>query len=427
MRTALFLAGLCAALLPIGAANADKGGQWTRCRSLSQAEAVFIGTVQDVKPVTTGLSGVTFAVDQVIRGSLPKTVRMNISGLRDQCVRGKPLAVGDQLLLSAFGSVATGRPLFASCADAVPAANAAADIAFARAAHKRTTGTVEGTLRLYGDLHSSRLGAPRGNVEIRARGTSHATRTKADGSFRLELPPGEYTLEPKDRDPGLVQADPNYYYAAVKIYAQSCADLDVAQVWNGRIRGRLVDHRGKPAAGVIVRTIDLRYPIPESEGERSTPYAVTDANGNYEIAQIPEGKHLVAVSVPFNAERPIPGTYYPGVADSTSARTIYVGLGKLVTGIDFKLRAPQPMHRILGAFTRAGAAVSYHGYFRLTNAREHRTTRIDMGGSYGFDVLEAAGADVTIQVCQGRDGTGPCSREVTLKVTGDLSVSVEVP
>lgn len=422
MRTALLLCAV--AILPARTGEADRMAPLTRCQVLSTGEALFTGTIQRLRPSRSrAFHEIELSVDEVLRGSLGRTVVLHMYGDKDRCAGGE-LAPGERFLISARRDLAAPhQPMSATCRETRRVADAADDIAFARWMERRKTGTLEGKVVLNADPHRRVPGVPRAGVEVRAAGTRYAARTNSDGLYRMELPPGTYKLEVKETDPALV---PTYWVSTVEITARTCAELNLSQTWNGRIRGRIFDHLGKPAAGVPVRALDVKHPIPTSLAHAVGPDTATDERGNYELARVPAGTYYVGAAVPFDPENPIPSTYYPGPATSSAGKAaqIQVARGKLVTGIDFKLRAPQKLLPIKGTVTRQSRNTAV---VRITNARERRSSQIQIEVDDTFEVREAAGAEVTLQACNGTYGQHSCGKAVTLTLDAERQITLDLP
>lgn len=381
MRTALLL-GCLAMLLPLaGTAEADEslGGthgnsQPAPCERLSRP-VLFLGTIRDVKQKASERYEATFTVDEVLRGKLGPTVVVHLAGDKGRCAGGS-VAVGEKFLISTWESTAgVQRELtHVSCSGVWHGENAISELAYAKGAASRKTGTLEGTVAVLDAPYHNGQVQPRANVVVRVVGTGYSTRSRADGFYRFLLPPGSYELEIVPDDPGLVEARyPVYYDKQLSVSTGKCTH---------------------------------RYVQP--------------------------GEHYIAVSVPFEIN-PIPSTFYPGVPTSAKARRVSVARGQLVTGIDFQHRALQPLRKITG--TVKPMPVNTSLFLLITNTTEGRATGGRVYTDGAFDVQEAAGADLMIRACRS-DGrwydlskypANLCGPWVKLPPGSDRSVEVEGP
>lgn len=393
--------------------------------AFTRAPVVFVGTVGAAKQIAGDRYETTFAVTEVFRGKVGKTAVIASEWDSVSCDYGR-FPPGERMLIYAGGR----GPLRTSgCSGTKPLSEAAADLAYLRRSIAAGIATVEGTITTLES--SAKMGVkPRPNALVRARGTKHAARTGADGKFRLEVPPGTYTLEVIDPDPGFSarvgRAEP-----VVLSAVGSWARRDFSVAWDGRIRGRLLDHAGRPAAGVLVRALDVDAADPtRPEGYVDGSQAKTDAAGNYEITHVPAGRYRVAVSVPFDPAFPVPATYYPGVPAIRGARIVEVSQrSSLATGIEFTLRPPQRVFTISGvvAWARAGGGSSGARVTLLNKTDRRWSETYVYSNDSKFAFKEVEGATVKIYVCDDTTGKGDCSDPVTFKIEGDRSINLTLP
>ena len=385
------------------------------CEALWHTAIVFSGEATAVVEQTGHSQLVTFKVDETFRGAVKGTVMVRGGGM---C--GAIFAPGKKYIVYASGPP----PLSASlCSRTRLLAEAGEDLAYLRNPPRRDKAVVDGTVRV--DADDDRQGSPRANVTIRARGTQSIARTDAHGRFHLELPVGSYTLDVDDpalrilhgRLPMLELPD-----------AGACARRDIVVVWNGRIRGTLLDHTGAPAANVEVSA--------HARGQTRQKWrlnARTDAAGRYEIPEVPPGTWAVAVSEPEDGgpdeRQPIPPTYYPGTAVPDKAKLLTTTRGGLAERIDFRLPKPLAVHTIRGVVRRAGKPVAKVNV-RLENQTWPRSTGVETDSTGGYTFKEVAGAELVVTVCL--DGVTPTNyqemcRDKKLKIAGDQVLDLELP
>jgi protocatechuate 3,4-dioxygenase beta subunit len=189
-----------------------------------------------------------------------------------------------------------------------------------------------------------------------------STTTDAEGSFKLvDLPPGEYRLR------AVRNGYLDTYYGARRAKAEGTLialgageevdGLRIEMPPSGVIAGTVRDDDGEPISGAAIflweqvweygrRTVSTR-PILEAK---------TDDLGQYRIAGLAPGKYYVQATCrtamsSLNEPRAIADhsaksdqrptvilpTLYPGVTDAATARTVEVGPGARVSGIDIPL------------------------------------------------------------------------------------------
>ncbi len=424
MRTLLSiacLAALVAEARPAEACSCSAPGP--ACEIYWQHDLVFAGKVVANRAHQGKLgefSEATFEVSEAFAGSPGPRVVVSGSG---GC--GYSFEDGAEYLVYARKGAAgyvTG-----ACSGTKLLRDAAADLAYARNPPRRKLAVVEGTVHVESDAdpRGNVLLVPRRGAVVTARGTASSARTGKDGRYRLELPPGSYTLDVAD--PGTRVRGGQAPTVALRDPA-ACARRDIIAVWNGRIRGRLLDHAGRPAANV-----EVSAHAPSGSRQRWRLDARTDAAGRYEIDEVPEGAFVVAVGHPRDGgpdeRQPIPTTFYPGTGTEAKARPIAMKRAGLVTGIDFQLPPPLAVHTISGVVKQRGAPLP-KANVRLHNETWPRGTGMetDAAGRYAF--REVAGAEVTLELCR-PDVTAATYKTACVqekrRITGDVVVDLEMP
>lgn len=386
----------------------------SRCQILARAPQVFVGRVESVATDKRARVDATFTILETLRGTPSRVVHM-ISGQGAACAT--LLVPGNELLV-------LGHDDFAACAEARLRRDATDDLALLRIFATRAVGFITGRVSLLEQPRGSMTSSPRAGIEVHVPHTAFATRTAADGSYRLEVPPGRYKLRIVDADPRLTE----YFTSSepVEVYQHDCTTRDFHEAWNGRIRGRLLDHQGQPAANILVQALDPSRPLQVSGPSISYgPATMTDFDGYYEIRTVPAGSYLVAVSVPFEPRVPIPGTFYPGVATRAAATPVQVGRGDVVSGIDFQLRAPRPLTEV--SVVVAKRTTSEPVVVRLTNLAEQRVTEHESWGAREDAFVEEIGARATVQACLAKQRT-TCGRPVSFVIEPAApAIRIEAP
>lgn len=413
----------CAAVLVAAVLLADRPAEACSCSPppppcevFSRAGVVFAGKVTRTRTTPDHVTIATFAVAKSFKGLvLVKTIDVHGGGM---C--GATFKAGERYFV--YASDRGGTWYAGLCGRTRRLANARDDLAHAKNLPSRTLAELLGTVRLedeQGRFH------PRAGAIVVAQGTAYATKTDAAGGFKLQVPPGTYTLDVVDpgthvrwaRLPTLEVTEPS-----------ACASEDLVLRYNGRIRGTLVDHTGKPAANVAISARGG----PPSGALRT----VSNVNGEYEIEGVQAGRYLVAVNHPDEggpyAGSPIPTTFYPGVATEAAAKPVAMTRSELVEDIDFKLPRPLPVYKVTGVLKQQGKPmpatyVSFDTELgpKLGRGTAHKT---DANGRFTFQ--DVAGATVTIRVC--RPDANPANhqaacRVVRQKLTRDWTVDLEYP
>jgi hypothetical protein len=226
------------------------------------------------------------------------------------------------------------------------------------------------TVAVQGVVTDSRTGDPLPSVQIRltARATGDtrpATLTAftgTDGRFHMPAPPAEYTSvvqRPGYFGPlqnGVPQSSVTKKLTVIA--GQQLPEQKFTLTPGGVITGRIVDEAGRPAGGMTIAAMQMRY----DEGKRSlvrVRTADTNELGEYRIYWVAPGDYLVVyepalTSVATATQTSGPGssniqtrTYFPGTHQAEAARLVQVAPGAELKAVDFALRSI-PSFRISG-------------------------------------------------------------------------------
>jgi hypothetical protein len=284
------------------------------CEAYQHADAIFVGKVTGIVEASGG-AAITFAVTQKLKGHVEAEQIIEGGGM---C--GSVFQKGKTYVVYATG---TGGKLSSSlCGRTALADKARDDISYAKGFDKRTLGIVEGDVAV---TEPEGAQIKRAGVEVRVRGSKFRARTDKAGHYKLELPPGKYTLDvvdPKAR----TSADTNETVNLAD--SSSCEVRPIAVVWNGRVRGRVTGVDGKPAVAVNLTLVS------QGSSHAGNAFAMTDATGTFEFSGVQAGEYTV---VAYNAKGVPTSTFYPGVDDPAKAKPIKLSQSALVQRIDFKL------------------------------------------------------------------------------------------
>jgi hypothetical protein len=378
---------------------------------------VFLGKVSSVVDDPRGSAATTFEVLETLHSAfaLGKSVTLHHGTIGSMCgiefVKGTTYVVyagGNSL--DALGAGACSRTHVATKNDP--------DVAFAHATSTRKTALIEGQL----ELSTGDTSSPKAGVEVRASGTNVAAKSNAKGAFKLEVPPGTYTLEVTS--PGLRLWDGRAVEVALPV-ASACAHPVLSVTWDGRIEGTVTDPDGQPVAGAEIGAIAVR--------ERDRHWrlsARTDAQGHYLIRGASAASYLVGVSLPdysgSDPQSPWATTYFPGVPELAKAKPVIVKQAALTPAIDFVLPRPARVATLRGTVTQADGSPSVGASVTIAPTGKNRSTSGLTDKSGAWSLQELAGEDIALRACAYDQGPPLCV-EVQRKVEGDAVIDLKLP
>lgn len=174
-------------------------------------------------------------------------------------------------------------------------------------------------------------------------------RTDAHGRFIFErLPTGRY---------GLVLSPTSGYRARETLIAvgqdQKITEVRLVAYLGATISGRVLDHRDRPLAGLLVSALRHSSSGPRFPPDRGmTGVGRTDDNGEYKLSGLDPGQYALLVETRSSTPSPrewkdedeLPGTeernvrtYYPNAASVDQAAPIYLEAGQTIEGLDVKV------------------------------------------------------------------------------------------
>jgi hypothetical protein len=365
MRAKLILIGvpfLILLLSPLSAYGCSCMVPGPPCSAFGGSAAVFVGTVTGVTDkarlerdgarkredeiMWTPLA-FKFAVAQSFLGVEGTEIEISTGRGGGDC--GYNFRRGESYLVYAYRNAETGLLSTGICTRTKPASDATEDLEFLRTLGSRAPGVViSGTVVLERsqereETKPTRIGVAAARVVIVGEGTTKEVVTDAKGAYAFSglsagrykvklLLPDELTVWSPERD--------------IALSDRGCATVDYFVSDNGRVRGKVTDAEGKPAARIQVTLV--RADDPELKGELTgyEKYERTDDQGNYAFKAVQPGRYLLAVNLSRYPQlgdptRAFPRTFYPGVAEASKAEVISVGVGEELADRDLVLPVPR--------------------------------------------------------------------------------------
>jgi hypothetical protein len=182
-------------------------------------------------------------------------------------------------------------------------------------------------------------------VSIEGSGVRRTAATDNKGSTVFSgLSPGEYRVQFSAEGYVVTWPLPN-----VKLHAKGCADVGLPLRLNRVVTGTVTTRDGFPAAGVRIEAVPVRpryphdYPSPADS-------ATTDAEGRYELRNLPFGEYYLGTSLASSTtkENPYPRWFYPGTEDPPAAAFLRIGERPEQYRFDFMLPERQKPRVIEG-------------------------------------------------------------------------------
>jgi protocatechuate 3,4-dioxygenase beta subunit len=131
-----------------------------------------------------------------------------------------------------------------------------------------------------------------------------------------------------------------------------------------------------PAAPSLTVVVGSGYAFEQTSFSYSPTFMMTDEQGVYRVALLPEGRYLVSAGMTRLARMTMdtapgvyyPKTYYPGVSDPSKARVVEVRRGMETAGVDILIAKAMKTHNIKGRVVNAetgnpveGVTIGYTG------------------------------------------------------------------
>jgi hypothetical protein len=409
------------------------------CTSLANADAIFIAHVIEVEPSGPRSrfnpaddgphARIRVRIQEVFVGDVEGDVDLfpATTALMDCYAH---FQLGETYLVLASRGPNRGELVVGSCGGSRPVAHVPQeDLAYFRnlPAVPPATGVIRGTALLYDSSGPSGSDTPTPVAGVVIVGLSEngivTATTDGDGRYRIDAPPGRYTLSAAPPD-GLHVRGPEATWTVNHRDPRGCGVADVPLFVNGRIGGRLVAADGTPVPHMTVAA----FSSPRDGSFEGYQAAATDAGGHFEIGGLPAGEYVVGLELASvragNALRHLPRVFFPGTLDPAATRSVALPRGARVELGAFTLPPGTSTVTIAGTVrdlqNRAvpDAFVSVFGV-DMADARLLATTSTGSGGTFKAAVL--AGGRYRVHVMR----SGLPFAEVTVpafEITGDTHV-----
>lgn len=334
------------------------------CQEFWRADAVFSGTAVSSGSIDVDYGGfksekrlLRFTVDQPFRGMQSAEVEVITGWGGGDC--GYQFKIGQRYLVYAYREEKGTRLSTSSCTRTRLLTEANDDLSFIRGlATSNANGFIFGTIgkRNHEWKEGENWYKPVADVEvmIEGEGTQHQAQSDSDGKFRVDkVLPGKYVVKLK-LPPGLIRPsgkDESGMTAEneIEVAAHGCAETDFYLELDMRVRGRVLDAKGNPVAGM---QLNMRGTGADKNNHNVFLYATTDADGNFDFKVVPPGSYWLGYHIlnsPLQEGQPYVRTYLPGVSSRALATIVTLKEGQSMTGLTLQLPPPLSQRTVTGA------------------------------------------------------------------------------
>ncbi|MBM3783032.1 MAG: hypothetical protein FJW30_01665 [Acidobacteria bacterium] len=297
------------------------------------------------------------------------------------------------------------------CHRSTEVSDATDDLAFLRAlphsaSRTRISGLVFRSRRTTGGPEPRMNGI---QISIEGEGLLRSATTNGEGFFELlDLPPGTYRVSaaaPKGwriefryvMGSSIQRQATSGTDPAVGLGAKTGVSVNFTLVEDTSIGGRVVSPEGQPIAGVC---LDLA-PVDGENAQAAQSFGCTDADGRYQLREVPVGAYLVSVNRmgSVSGKRPFGRIFYPGTARRQEAGVVQVDLGAKLTGMDIRIPGFEPTVILRGrvVFRERSPAPRANVKFRGTGSTEPDGATAAADGSFTISLLRGASGELVAE------------------------------
>lgn len=264
--------------------------------------------------------------------------------------------------------------------------------------------------------------------------TTRSTTTARDGTYEFTgVAAGDYTVRvqlPDTEDGGgpdkVRLADP-----------RGCAAANFYVVPDGRIRVRLVDADGRPAAKLKVDLLNLDAESDERPAWQ-TVFSETDDAGVLELEQLRPKRYVLAINgqSPPTSKSPFPTSYYPGVPTRDGAIVITLGRGERIDLGKWVLPSTLREHRVTGVVVLADGRPASRAHIIVETPKEAGwqywfnggdSATTDAEGRFELTLLESVPYEVFAYAEFGEDRIQVRSPRVRVNATSTTPLKLVIP
>jgi hypothetical protein len=373
------------------------------CSAVKGAGAVFVGRVTKF-----GGGSVEFEVERAVVGVRPG--RITIGNGPGNC--GLEFRPAERYVVYAHRMPSSGELTTNMCTRTRPLSDPRARVDLAHFDRLRSGGVgtvVTGTVfDVTADLtRGNRFPRPLAGVVMTASpasGSPRTTRTRADGTYEFTgIPAGSVRIS------AAVPAEfkPHEPMVAVIQEPDGCAEVDVGVRIDGRVRGQLLDERGRPLSGVALQLADAAAARSQSL-YLETLTARTGSDGRFEFRDVGPGRYVIGAGLrePLRAGKLDRRRFYGETRDPATATVVELARAQRIELKPFKL-APVPRDRSFTVVVRApsGDVAAATKLFLSAATREpieHHgkpvTLRLAFGAAYTIEATPPAGHRIVQRV-----------------------------
>ena len=266
-------------------------------------------------------------------------------------------------------------------------------------------------------------------TEVSPRRDVATAATDAEGRWQARsVPAGQFTVRAMKggyATGSFGQTRPSLPPATIALAVGQAIDrVDISLPRGGVITGRVLDERGQPMTGALVRLLASRYidgvrQLADASGSWDVTSllngGITNDLGEYRLHSLPAGDYFVSAAAigPFPdaaARTAYVTTFYPGVHMAGQAQRIALGQGQQAAGVDFPLVRTTAV-TVSGTVQDAAGQPVPGGFLTLRPvgggvANSDASVQVAPGGSFTFTFVPPGNYVLTGSRLSGAGGGG---------------------